>query len=62
MDPNFLDILACPHCYQRLELYSNQNGLELICQIDQLIYPIQDGIPVLLKKTARHLDSKEKNS
>ncbi|VFP87470.1 UPF0434 protein YcaR [Candidatus Erwinia haradaeae] len=55
MDTCFLDILACPQCYQPLELYNNQDHLELICQIDQLIYPIRDGIPVLLKHAARHL-------
>lgn len=43
-----LNIIVCPICYKRLFLNSRYN--QLVCNFDNLIFPIKKGIPVLLKK------------
>ncbi len=53
MDKKTLEILVCPICKGKLE-YDKKNN-ELICQQDQLAYPIKDGIPVMLEEEARKL-------
>ena len=48
-----MDILVCPLCKTDIELIeykSNQHGLR--CSQCQRIYPIRDGIPVMLKEEA----------
>jgi len=40
-----LEILACPKCHAKLEL-KDLNHLR--CPQDKVLYPIVDGIPVLL--------------
>lgn len=50
---NLLAILACPVCHNSLELvhyHHGNNGLK--CQTCNKIYPIRDGIPVMLKDQA----------
>lgn len=50
LDPALLAIIVCPKC--RAEL--SQVADELICQGEcGLVYPIRDGIPVLLVDEAR---------
>lgn len=49
-----LNAIACPVCHGQLE-YDKQNQ-QLICQKDRLVYPIKDGIPVLLASEAKQLD------
>ncbi|WP_081303369.1 Trm112 family protein [Gilliamella sp. wkB72] len=46
-----LSAIACPICHGQLE-YDKQNQ-QLICQKDRLVYPIKDGIPVLLASEAK---------
>lgn len=46
-----LEALACPKCHQLLQYDAQQK--QLICEIDKLIYPIKDGIPVLLESEAK---------
>lgn len=55
MDKNLLDILACPIC--KGELRYNKDDNELICDKDQLAYPIRDDIPTMLESEARHLEA-----
>ncbi len=50
---NFLEVLVCPICKGHL-LYK-QDKQELICQIDKLVFPIEDGIPMMLVEKARKL-------
>ena len=46
ISPELLAILACPSCKSEVVLTPDQNGLEgTACH---LIYPIRDGIPVML--------------
>lgn len=57
MDTKLLEILACPICHGNLK-YHKANK-ELICKVDQLAYPIHDGIPVMLIDKARKLTEEE---
>lgn len=59
MDHRLLEIIACPVCNGKL--YFNQENQELICKSDALVFPLRDGIPVLLETEARALAQEEKN-
>ncbi len=41
-----LEILACPQCKGDLELTGNEDGL--ICRSCELVYPIEEDIPIML--------------
>lgn len=41
-----LEILACPKCKGDIKLTENEDGL--FCEKCKLLYPIRDGIPVML--------------
>ncbi|MFQ6371429.1 Trm112 family protein [Shewanella sp. YIC-542] len=49
-DKKLLDIVACPVCKGKLEY--DKAHQQLICKADRLVYPIDDGIPVLLADKA----------
>jgi uncharacterized protein YbaR (Trm112 family) len=51
-----LEILACPKCKGDIKLTENKDGL--ICEKCRLLYPIRDGIPVMLIDEALPLDKK----
>ena len=53
MDHRLLEIIACPVCNGKL--WFNQEKQELICKLDNLAFPLRDGIPVLLETEARVL-------
>jgi uncharacterized protein YbaR (Trm112 family) len=55
MDKKLLDILACPIC--KGELNYDKESNELVCQKDQLAFPIRDDIPVMLESEARSLQT-----
>jgi len=51
-----LNILVCPECQVELDLIQYQpekNGLK--CQQCQRVYPIEDGIPIMLVDQALHI-------
>ncbi len=50
LDPKFLSVLACPADDNRPPL--RQNGDTLVCDQCGRIYPIRDGIPILLPEEA----------
>lgn len=50
-DPKLLEIIACPVCKGKLDY--NKAEQQLVCQFDKLVYPINDGIPVLLEEQAK---------
>ncbi len=58
MDKKLLDILACPLCKNKLVYH--QANQALCCLLDNLAFPIHDGIPVMLEDAARSLSPKEK--
>lgn len=45
MNPKHLDILACPACKGPLSFRANSQ--QLVCEFEQLAYPILDGIMML---------------
>lgn len=49
-----LDILACPKCKGNLTLDQATQGL--VCEKDQLVYPIREDIPVMLVDEAIPLE------
>jgi uncharacterized protein YbaR (Trm112 family) len=48
---DLLDILVCPICKTTVELLQDQNGLK--CVQCKRVYPVRDGIPVMLVDEAR---------
>lgn len=46
VDPQLLEILACPKCHTHVEL--EEDGAHLRCDTCRLRYRIDDGIPVML--------------
>jgi uncharacterized protein YbaR (Trm112 family) len=46
VDPELLEILACPNCKTKVELV--KNGAALKCTKCKRVYPIKDDIPVML--------------
>jgi hypothetical protein len=53
MDHKLLDILVCPICKGRLQFNAEKTGL--ICRAEKLLYPIEDGIPLMLEAKAQSL-------
>ena len=51
LDPQLLEILACPAC--RSPLAVDEEHSELVCTGCALAYPVRDDIPVLLADEAR---------
>ncbi|GAA4896429.1 Trm112 family protein [Ferrimonas pelagia] len=56
-DNKLLEIIACPVCKGKLEY--DRDGQRLICKADRLVYPITEGIPVLLEDRATTLESQD---
>lgn len=54
MDHNLLDILVCPICKGRLQINADKTGLS--CRADQLEFPIEDGIPIMLASQAKPIE------
>jgi uncharacterized protein YbaR (Trm112 family) len=54
MKKKLLSILACPLCKGPLIYRSRKQ--QLICEKDQLAYPVRNGLPVLLEADARKLN------
>ena len=50
LDPKFLAVLACPADDSRPPL--RQEGDTLVCDHCGRVYPIRDGIPILLPEEA----------
>ncbi len=46
INPELLEILACPKCKGDVQLTDAQDGL--VCKGCKVMYPIKDDIPVML--------------
>ena len=57
LNPRLLDVIACPRCLARLKY--DQENQRLICPFEQVAYPIENGVPVLLAEKAETLKNKE---
>jgi uncharacterized protein YbaR (Trm112 family) len=51
VSPDLLAILICPSCKAKVELTQGGDGLR--CVGCGLVYPVRDGIPVMLVSEAR---------
>jgi len=51
LSEDLLAIIVCPDCHGELAVDDDQT--ELTCQSCGLVYPVRDGIPVLLVDEAR---------
>lgn len=49
LDPELLEILRCPLTRSKLR----QEGDNLIAEVGGLVYPIREGIPVMLAEEAK---------
>lgn len=52
--PELLEILVCPRCKGELE-YRLEPEESLVCRACRLVYPVEDGIPVMLVDDAKPL-------
>lgn len=53
IDPELLELLACPsEDHAPLQLREQNGGSVLVCTVCASVYPIRDGIPVLLMDDA----------
>jgi uncharacterized protein len=55
LSPELLKILVCPKSKGPLEYYAGPPEV-LVCRESRLVYPVQDGIPVMLIDDAQPLD------
>lgn len=60
IDKKLLSILVCPVSKAPLEY--NRDAQELVCRASNLVYPIRDGIPVMMESEARQLTEEEKEA
>lgn len=51
--PELLQILVCPKCKGELEYRLSPESL--VCHVDRLVYPVEDGIPIMLIDEAKPL-------
>jgi uncharacterized protein YbaR (Trm112 family) len=58
LDHRLIDLLVCPICKGPLEMRRDgeQRPAGLACPADRLLFPIRDGIPVMLENEAQALD------
>jgi uncharacterized protein YbaR (Trm112 family) len=50
LDPRLLEILVCPACHAKVRLNEASSGL--LCEGCGRVYPVRDGIPVMLVEEA----------
>jgi hypothetical protein len=50
LDPRLLEILRCPACHGDIRPVDDHRGLE--CERCGRVYPVRDGIPVMLVEEA----------
>ena len=55
LSPDLLTILVCPKSKGPLEYYAGPPEV-LVCRESRLVYPVVDGIPVMLIDDAQPLD------
>lgn len=59
IDPELLAILVCPECRHAVTLVEASSELACTNTSCRLIYPIRDGIPVMLIDEATRADAGE---
>ena len=56
ISPELLEILVCPKCKSKVELTKDEKALRCTNHECRLVYPIRDGIPVMLVEEATKED------
>lgn len=56
MDHRLIEMLVCPLCKGPLTLLREADGPGLACRADRLVYPVRDGIPLMLESEAKAWD------
>ena len=51
---DLLDIMVCPKCKGQIKLTEEEDGL--VCEACKLLYPINDGIPMMIIEDAKPLE------
>ena len=51
ISPQLLEVLVCPQCKHSVK----QQGETLVCVECRLVFPVRDGIPVMLPEEAGKL-------
>ncbi len=59
LNEKVLEIIACPICKNDLKLIEKDNNSFLKCNNCNILYPIVDNIPILLKEEAKKENSLE---
>lgn len=59
MDNRLIELLVCPLCKGPLTMRRDeeQHPVGLACAADRLLFPIRDGIPVMLESEALPLET-----
>jgi uncharacterized protein YbaR (Trm112 family) len=60
LSKDLLDILACPQCKGQIDYRIEQQ--DLTCSSCALVYPVRDGIPVMLVEEASPLNDPPEQS
>ncbi len=60
MNKKLLDILACPICKSPLDYFPA--GELLVCRAERLVFPIRDGVPILLEVDSKTISSEQLDS
>ena len=55
LSPHFLEVAACPACHSKLAIDYEQESLVCTSPVCGLVYPVRDGIPILLIDEARRI-------
>jgi uncharacterized protein YbaR (Trm112 family) len=55
LSPDLLALLVCPKSKAPLEYHAGPPEV-LVCRASRLVYPVQDGIPIMLIDEAMPLD------
>ena len=52
ISPELLEILRCPQCKAKVEIDTEETRLKCVNAECSLVYPISDGIPVMIVEEA----------
>ena len=52
ISPELLEILRCPQCKAKVEIDTEETRLKCVNAECSLVYPIRDGIPVMIVEEA----------
>ena len=51
-NPSWLNVLRCPQCKGELTPMAHEGVAGLACAADALLFPIRDGMPIMLIEQA----------